>query len=409
LFHIDLNQQSGSFSARTLFLRHLAQTSPAPPMLEVNSAEGVYIYDAQGNRYIDLISGISVSATGHRHPMVTKAISEQLDKYLHVMVYGEFVQGPQIELARKLCSKLPATLDSVYFVNSGAEATEGALKLAKRVTGRTGIVAFKNAYHGSTHGALSVIGDEYFRRNYRPLLPEVYHIEFNSWPDLARISMQTACVIAETIQGEAGIVEPDVEWINALRKRCDETGTLLILDEIQCGMGRCGTFMAFEQFGIVPDILLLAKGLGGGLPLGAFIASRALMQHLSHDPVLGHITTYGGNALCCAAGLAVVQVIENENLAPRTLTLERMIRAALQHPAIKHIRGRGLLLAAEFESASVAASVMQQCMKRGIITDWFLFAPNCLRIAPPLTIADAELNEALALMNEAIREVCGGE
>ncbi|MCC6768910.1 MAG: aspartate aminotransferase family protein [Bacteroidia bacterium] len=370
-------------------------------MLEIASAEGVYIYTRDGKRYTDLISGISVSATGHRHPDVLRAIHEQLDHYLHVMVYGEFVQGPQVELARKLCSLLPPSLDSVYFVSTGAEATEGALKLAKRATGRTQIVGFENAYHGSTHGALSVIGDEYFRRNYRPLLPGVSHLRFNEPEDLQYITTETACVIAETIQGEAGIVVPDPNWLKLLRRRCDETGALLILDEIQTGMGRCGSFMAFEQFGVLPDILLLAKGLGGGLPLGAFISSNQLMKNLSHDPVLGHITTYGGNALCCAAGLAVTHLIASEQLDKRALVLEQFIRTKLKHPAILEIRGRGLLLAAVFENQQIAAAVMEKCMQNGLITDWFLFAPHCLRIAPPLTITDRELTEALEIFLSA--------
>lgn len=396
-----LSSLESSASLRTLFLRHLAQTSPAPPMLEIASAEGVYIYTRDGKRYTDLISGISVSATGHRHPDVLRAIHEQLDHYLHVMVYGEFVQGPQVELARKLCSLLPPSLDSVYFVSTGAEATEGALKLAKRATGRTQIVGFENAYHGSTHGALSVIGDEYFRRNYRPLLPGVSHLRFNEPEDLQYITTETACVIAETIQGEAGIVVPDPNWLKLLRRRCDETGALLILDEIQTGMGRCGSFMAFEQFGVLPDILLLAKGLGGGLPLGAFISSNQLMKNLSHDPVLGHITTYGGNALCCAAGLAVTHLIASEQLDKRALVLEQIIRTKLKHPAILEIRGRGLLLAAVFENQQIAAAVMEKCMQNGLITDWFLFAPHCLRIAPPLTITDRELTEALEIFLSA--------
>jgi acetylornithine/succinyldiaminopimelate/putrescine aminotransferase len=390
-----------------MFLRHLAQTSPSPPMLEIAAAEGVHIYTVDGKRYIDLISGISVSATGHRHPAVVQAIRKQTDHYLHVLVYGEFIQGPQVELAEKLCGLLPERLNTVYFVNSGAEATEGAMKLAKRVTGRTNIIAFKHAYHGSTQGALSVIGDEYFKRSFRPLLPGVYHIRYNVFEDLAQIDHQTACVIAESIQGEAGVIMPHLTWLKALRERCDETGALLVLDEIQSGMGRCGTFMAFQQFGIEPDILLLAKGLGGGLPLGAFLASRELMQQLSYDPVLGHITTYGGNALCCAAGLAVTDLITREKLADRALLLEQHIRAALSHPAIKEIRGRGLLLAAVFESDAIASAVMAECMQRGLITDWFLFAPHCLRIAPPLTIKEEELQEAMICFMDAVKTVCG--
>lgn len=402
-----LSKSAGSTNHRALFLRHQAQTSSNPLMLEITGSEGVYLYTADGKQYIDLISGISVSAGGHRHPAVVQAIRNQLDQYLHVMVYGEFIQGPQVLLAEKLCSMLPPQLQSVYFVNSGAEATEGAMKLAKRASGRTKIVAFEHAYHGSTQGALSLIGDEYFRRSYRPLLPEIYHIRYNHFEDLQRIDTDTACVFAETIQGEAGIIVPDYAWMKALRERCNEAGSLLVLDEIQSGMGRCGTFMAFEQFDVVPDILLLAKGLGGGLPLGAFVSSTEIMRTLSHNPVLGHITTYGGNALCCAAGLAVTELIEREKLAESSLRKEQIIRDRLRHPAIQEIRGRGLLLAAVFKDAETAMLVMKACIDKGLITDWFLFAPNCLRIAPPLTISERELNAALDSFMAALEQVFG--
>lgn len=389
---------------RALFLTHLAQTSPAPPMLEIMHAEGIYISDYTEKKYIDFISGISVSATGHRHPVVVNAIKDQLDKYLHVMVYGEFIQGPQVSLAKKLTSMLPEGLDSVYFVNSGAEATEGALKLAKRVTGRTRIFSFQHAYHGSTHGALSVMGSEFFKNAFRPLLPDVYQLSFNSFDDLENIDSETACVIVETIQGEAGAIIPDIQWIRALRKKCQDTGALLILDEIQCGMGRTGSFTAFESLGIVPDILLLAKGLGGGLPIGAFISSVSNMSKISTNPVLGHITTFGGNAVCCAAALAVLHVLDQENLMDAVPSKEKIIRKKLVHPEIKEIRGKGLLLAAKFSSEEKATRIMHSCFEKGLITDWFLFAPDCLRIAPPLNITEEELSTACDIFISAIEE-----
>jgi len=395
---------SSALSLRSLFLRHVAQTSPAPPMLDVSHAEGVYIYDHSGKAYIDFISGIAVSNTGHRHPKVIEAIREQTEKYLHVMVYGEFIQGPQVQLAQKIASLLPDSLQSVYFVNSGAEAAEGALKLAKRATGCSRILAFHNAYHGSTHGALSVMGSDYFKQGYGPLLPDVGFLHYNDFASLEAIDEQTACVIAETIQGEAGAKVPEKEWMQALSKRCRDMGALLILDEIQCGFGRTGKLFAFEHFGIVPDILLMAKGMGGGIPIGAFVASHELMSKLSHDPVLGHITTFGGNALACAAALANLNVILEENLIEQVEHKEALIRAQLKYPGIMNIHGKGLMLAAEMKSNAEVLKTMEACYRKGLITDWFLFADNCLRIAPPLVITDEEISEACLIINEAIAE-----
>jgi len=383
-----------SLPLRSLFLKHVAQTSPSPPMLEVERAEGIFIYDTSGKRFIDFISGISVSNTGHRHPKVIAAIKDQLDRYLHVIVYGEFVQNPQVQLAARLAEILPDPLDAVYFVNSGSEATEGALKLAKRFTGRSGIVAFRNAYHGSTHGALSVMGNEFFKQAFRPLLPDVSIVDFNDFASLDRISETTACVIVETFQGEAGAVIPEYSWLKALRKKCTSTGTLLILDEIQSGFGRTGKFFAFEHAGIIPDILLIAKGMGGGLPIGAFVASREHMQALTNEPVLGHITTFGGNAVCCAAALANLDVILQERLVEQVGEKEALIRRTIVHPSILRINGKGLLLAVVFENAQLAMKVMESCYEKGLITDWFLFADNCLRISPPLTITMEELEMA---------------
>jgi acetylornithine/N-succinyldiaminopimelate aminotransferase len=391
-------------SLRTLFLRHVAQTSPTPPMLEPERAEGVFIYDTSGKRYFDFISGISVCNTGHRHPQVVQAIREQSEKYFHVMVYGEFVQAPQVKLASRLAEILPKPIDSIYFVNSGAEAAEGALKLAKRFTGRTQILAFQNAYHGSTHGALSVMGSDYFKQGYGPLLPNVGFLRFNNFDDLSRITEEVACVMVETIQGEAGALVPQYEWLQALRKRCTEVGALLILDEIQSGFGRTGACFAFRHYGVVPDIVLMAKGMGGGIPIGAFAAPSAIMQCLSNNPVLGHITTFGGNALACAASLASLEVILEPGLMTSIPEKEAIIRSSLSSKHIRSIRGRGLLLAAELDNNAAVLRTMEACFRRGLITDWFLFADHCLRIAPPLIISTAELLEACQIIQDSIEE-----
>ncbi|HWZ21852.1 MAG TPA: aspartate aminotransferase family protein, partial [Cytophagaceae bacterium] len=333
---------------RQLFLNSMAQTSDTPLMLEIEKAEGIYLYGKNGKKYIDLISGISVSNIGHRNPKVVEAIKDQLDKYMHLMVYGEYIQSPQVLLAKRLKATLPVRLNNVYFVNSGAEATEGALKLAKRYTGRAEIISCKNAYHGSTNGALSVMGDEYFKQAFRPLLPGIRHIQFNDVKELNEITEDTAAVIIETIQGEAGIRIPAEAYLKALRKKCTETGTLLIMDEIQTGFGRTGKFWAFEHFGIEPDILLTSKGMGGGMPIGAFIAPKEIMNVLANNPVLGHITTFGGHPVCCAASLATIDVILDEKLMDGITEKELLFHSLLKHPAIKEIRSKGLLLAVEF-------------------------------------------------------------
>ncbi len=373
---------------REIFLRHIAQTSPSPLAFEIAKAEGSLLYDLNGKEYIDLIGGISVANIGHRHPKVIEAIKKQLDAYLHVMVYGEFVETPQVQYAKLLTEYLPASLNSVYFTNSGAEAVEGALKLAKRATGRTRIIAFKNSYHGSTQGALSVIGDEYWRNAFRPLLPDILHLDFNSFDSLNEISGECACVIAETVQGEAGVVAPSKEWMQALRKKCDETGVLLILDEIQCGFGRTGKLWGFEHFDIVPDILLLGKALGGGMPLGAFIADKELMWSLTNDPELGHVTTFGGHPVCCAAGLAAMKVLLEENLLAGVNKKEQLFRSLLSHPKLKTIRSFGLWLTVEFDSFEACKKVIDKSIENGILTDWFMFNSSSLRISPPLNLAD---------------------
>lgn len=388
---------------RELFLKHVAQTSPSPLALEIVKAEGALLYDAAGKEYIDLIGGISVANVGHRHPKVIEAIQKQLDAYLHIMVYGEFVESPQVQYAKLLTDHLPASLNSVYFTNSGAEAVEGAMKLAKRVTNRTQIIAFTNSYHGSTQGALSIMGDEYWRNAFRPLLPDVLHLVYNSFESLNEITERTACVIAETVQAEAGIIVPSVEWMQALRKRCSETGTLLVLDEIQTGFGRTGKLWGFENFGIVPDILLLGKALGGGMPLGAFIAGRKLMYTLTEAPVLGHITTFGGHPVCCAAGMAAMKALLEESMIQTVKQKEQLFRSLLVSPKIKAIRSFGVWLAVEFDSFETNKKVIDSCIQRGVLTDWFLFASGCLRISPPLVITDEEVRKASDLIITATK------
>ena len=398
---------------RELFFKHLGQTSPAPLALEILRAEGLYLYDAGGKKYLDAIGGISVCNTGHRHPAVVQAIRDQADRYLHILVYGELIQSPQVEYAHMLARHLPLSLQSVFFTNSGSEATEGAMKLAKRVTGRTEIVGFENSYHGSTQGALSVIGDEYWRNAFRPLLPGVLHLRYNHPEDLKWITEKTACVIAETVQAENGVIKPVPEWIRELRKKCDDTGALLILDEIQVGFGRTGTLWGFEQYGVVPDIVLLGKALGGGLPLGAFIASKTWMDSFTDRPVLGHISTFGGHPLSCAAGLAAFKLLLNENqvsgdsknlkalqenLISAVAEKENLFQELLVHPSIKKLRTAGLLIAVEVENFETNKRIIDACIRDGLLTDWFLFASNCLRIAPPLTISKTEIEEVCRII-----------
>jgi acetylornithine/N-succinyldiaminopimelate aminotransferase len=379
---------------RELFLRHVAQTSTAPLALEIVKAEGCSLWDADGKEYIDVIGGISVANVGHRHPNVIAAIQKQLEAYLHIMVYGEFIEAPQVQYAKLLTDNLPATLNSVYFTNSGAEAVEGAMKLAKRVTNRTQIIAFNNSYHGSTQGALSVMGDEYWRNAFRPLLPDVLHLPYNSFESLNEITEQTACVIAETVQAEAGIIIPSKEWMLALKKKCTDTGTLLIVDEIQAGFGRTGKLWGFENFGIVPDVLLLGKALGGGMPLGAFIAGKKLMDAFTDNPVLGHITTFGGHPVSCAAGIAALQASADEGMMNEVKQKEKLFISLLQSDKIKAIRSFGLWMAVEFDSFETNKKIIDTCIANGVLTDWFLFASNCLRISPPLTITMEEIRKA---------------
>jgi acetylornithine/N-succinyldiaminopimelate aminotransferase len=388
---------------RSSFFRHLAQTSPAPLGFEVDYGKGSWLYSSAGRKYLDLISGISVCNIGHAHPHVVNAIQEQAGRYMHTMVYGEHIQSPQVKYAEALCASLPKALNSVYFTNSGAEAVEGAMKLAKRVTGRTGFVSFKNAYHGSTQGALSLMGDEFFKNAYRPLLPGMIKLEFNDNEALHLITAETAAVFIEPVQGEAGVIPAVPDFLKALRLRCTQTGTLLVFDEIQSGFGRSGSLFVFEQYGVIPDILLSAKALGGGMPLGAFIAGSNLMKTLSENPVLGHITTFGGHPVSCAAGLAALEVLEKENLLHLVKEKEILFSSMLKDSGIGLYRSSGLLIAVEFDSAAENQRVIANCFERGVITDWFLFNDKALRIAPPLTITEAEIRFACEVVVESAR------
>ncbi len=387
---------------RQLFQQHVAQTSPTPVGIEIVRASGSYLYAVDGTKYLDLIGGISVCNIGHSHPAVIDAIKKQADEYLHVMVYGELVQSPQVKYAELLAKHLPDNLDCVYFTNSGAEATEGALKLARRVTGRTDIISCNKSYHGNTLGALSVMGDEYWRNAFRPLMPGVWHYDYNSDALINAINEQTACVIIETIQGEAGVVVPDISWLSRLRKKCTDSCTLLIFDEIQCGFGRTGKLWGFEHYGVIPDIVLLGKALGGGMPMGAFVAAHKMMQALTLNPVLGHITTFGGHPLCCAAGMAGMKVLLDEGLIADVAEKEALFHSLLTHPAINAVRSKGLLMAIEVQTDVAVSEILQRCLAKGLFSDWFLFAPDCIRIAPPLTITKEEIRHACEVLQSCL-------
>ena len=391
-------------NSRQLFLAHLAQTTDFPLAIEVEKAEGIYLYGPNGERYMDLISGIGVSNVGHRHPKVVEAIHHQVDQYLHLMVYGEYIQTPQTALAKALVDTLPAPLENVYLVNSGSEAIEGALKLAKRYTNRREFISCTDAYHGSSQGALSIGGNELFKRAYRPLLPGISQIYYGSFSDLEKITTNTAAVIIETIQGEAGIRVACKEYFQALRARCDQTGTLLIMDEIQAGFGRTGTFWAFEPMGIVPDVLVCAKGMGGGMPIGAFIASKELMGVFTNNPLLGHITTFGGHPVSCAASLATIRILQEEKLIEQVESKAALFKSLLVHPSIKAIRNKGLMMAVEFASFEVLKPIIDRAISLGVITDWFLFCDDSMRIAPPLVITEPEIREACRIILQAIQE-----
>ncbi len=391
-------------SVRSIFFRHIAQTSRSPLALEIDYARGMYLYSPDGKRYMDLISGISVSNLGHSHPVIIRAIQEQAGRHLHLLVYGELIQAPQVNLASLLTANLPAKLDTIYFVNSGAEAVEGALKLARRYTGRHEIVAMKNAYHGSTHGALSVTGNEDIKRAYRPLVPGIRHVELNDEQGLQTISSKTAAVIIEPVMGEAGVRPADPEWIRALRQRCNETSSLLIFDEIQTGFGRTGTLFAFEKLNVIPDILLLAKALGGGMPLGAFISSSQIMSVISHSPALGHITTFGGHPVSCAAAYAHLKELLASGIISIVSQKEQLFRRLLVHPLIKEMRSAGLLIAVELGSATLVQKVISRTLEKGILLDWFLFCDTALRLAPPLIISEEEVEYASNIILDILNE-----
>lgn len=394
--------EKGRFaSQRQLFFQHLAQTSPAPLAIAIERAEGLYLYDQTGKSYLDLISGIGPSVLGHRLPQVQAAIELQLNQYWHTLVYGEFILNPQVDLAALLTAQLPE-LDAVYLVNSGTEATEGAMKLAKRYTGRPEFVACRNAYHGSTQGAASLMDPDYFTLAYQPLLPGIRHMDFNDPTGLNQINDRTAAVIVETVQGEAGLIPPNPAWLKALRARCTETGALLILDEIQAGYGRTGKLFAFQHFDIQPDILLLAKGFGGGMPIGAFMAPKRIMDTLSNNPVLGHITTFGGHPVCAAAALATLQTLLDSDLMDAVPQKEQLFRSLLVHPDIVEVRSAGLWLAVDLGTAQKVQSVIRHCLEQGVITDWFLFNDHSLRIAPPLIITEAEIRFACQVILEGL-------
>jgi acetylornithine/N-succinyldiaminopimelate aminotransferase len=384
------------------FHRHLAQTSPGPLALDVVKAEGCWIHTRDGKRYLDLVAGLAVNNTGHRHPRVLAAIKAQADKYLHVIPYGEFIQGPQVRFAEKLTSLLHASLNSVYFVNSGTEAIEASLKLAKRATGRTKLVGCRRSYHGSTHGSLSLSDNETKKYRNRPLLPDVEHLTFNDPADLALIDDRTAAVVVEPIQGDAGVRVPHQAWMTALRERCSEVGTMLVFDEVQTGFGRTGKLFAFEHFKVVPDILVLGKALGGGMPMGAFISSQEHMKLLTHDPALGHITTFGGHPVACAAGLAALEVLLEEDLIANAIRMGDLFRELLVHPAIREVRGKGLMLAVDLGDADKVQRVVHGCLEQGVLGFWFLSCPEAFRLAPPLMINEEQVRTACAAIKREL-------
>ncbi|QMU64072.1 MAG: aminotransferase class III-fold pyridoxal phosphate-dependent enzyme [Flavobacteriaceae bacterium] len=387
------------------FLKYQAQTSSSPLSLEVSRAKGSYIYDTAGKKYLDFIAGVSVNNLGHNHPEIVKAVKRQLEDYMHVMVYGEFVQKPQADLCKALAATLPEPLSVVYLTNSGTEATEGALKLAKRYTQRTEIISTKNSYHGNTQGAMSVSGAEQQNSAFRPLIPGVRFMEYNNESDIDKITSKTAAVILETIQGGAGFIVPKNEYLKKVKERCHEVGALFILDEIQTGIGRTGTFWGFENYHITPDIIITGKGLGGGMPIGAFIANHDMMSILKENPKLGHITTFGGHPVVAAAGLVALREITQSNLIAETLGKEQLIRSLLHHPLIKEIRGKGLMLAMIAETSKIATEIVYRCLEEGLLLFFLLFDSTAVRITPPLTISDDEIRNGCAIINKVLHAI----
>ena len=394
-------------SNRELFLRHLGQTSPEPMGLEIVRAKGVFLYDKDGKDYIDLVAGVSVANLGHDNQVITNAVKAQVDKYLHLMVYGEFIEEPQVKLASLLSDLLPKEIESTYLVNSGSEAIEGAMKLAKRHTGRYEIVSCKNAYHGSTQGAMSLMSDEYYTDAFRPLLPGINHIEYNNFDDLKKITEKTACVIIEPVQGEAGVISPEREYLQEVRKRCNQTGTLLVFDEIQTGFGRTGELFAFRKFKVEPDILVTAKALGGGMPIGAFSSSKKIMDTLISNPVLGHITTFGGHPVSAAAAFASLEYItKNPDIIKSVTAKEKLFKDLLTGlPQVKEIRSNGLLMAVDLGNSENLFKAVDLLQINGIHTDWFLFDDHSFRISPPLTITNDEIKEACKRIKTALKKI----
>ena len=390
---------------RSLFFSHLAQVSPTPPAIEIAKASGVFMYTPEGKKYLDMISGIGVSSIGHCHPEVVAAVQKQAETFMHLMVYGEFIAAPQVQLAKAISDTLPEPLDTVYLVNSGTEATEAAMKLSKKSTGRKQFLSCKHAYHGSTQGALALNGSDEFKKGYEPLVPGIGHIQFGSFEDLDHITNRIAAVVVETVQGEAGVRTASKNWFQALRRRCDETNTLLILDEIQCGFGRTGRFWAFEHYGIVPDIVLMAKAMGGGMPIGGLAASNKLMSAFANNPILGHITTFGGHPVSAAAALAAINIITRDDLARQATRKAALIKKHLKfHPKIKAIRNLGLMMAVEVESFDFLHQVIAAALEKGLLVDWFLYCNNAIRLAPPLTISNDEIQLACQVLIEALDE-----
>jgi acetylornithine/succinyldiaminopimelate/putrescine aminotransferase len=391
---------------RELFYQHIAQTSSEPLAIEIERAEGIHLYSPDGKSYMDIISGISVSNVGHCHPKVVQAIQEQAAKYMHVLVYGEMIQSPQVLLAQRLASVLPDNLSTVYFVNSGTEAIEGAIKLAKRFTGRTEMISCFNAYHGSTQGAMSLMGNDSYTRTFRPLIPDCNRIRFGNFADIEQITTSTAAFVVEVVQGEAGVRFADKRYWRQVRERCNQTGALLIFDEIQTGFGRTGTLFAFEQTGIVPDILLLAKAMGGGMPIGAFISSQEIMHCLTHNPVLGHMTTFGGHPVCCAAALASLDIIEGEQLYKTVDQKAKLFQSLLKDlPCLKEFRQQGLMMALEWEDTQLNFKIIHHCIEQGLLADWFLFCDTAMRIAPPLIISEEEIKQACNIISNVITNI----
>lgn len=393
-------------SNRELYYRNLATPAFVPNAVEVVQAEGIYLIDDQGNKWIDLVSGVSVSNVGHRHPKVVEAIKKQTDQYMHLMVYGEFIQSPQVQLASLLAQNLPEHLNAVFFVNSGSEANEGAMKLAKRVTGRSEIIAFNNAYHGGTQGALSILGNEEMKYAFRPLLPDIRIMDFNSFEQIENITHKTAAVVIESIQAEAGIILPKSGYLQAVKKRCEETGALLILDDIQMGFGRTGQLFSFENYGFEPDILTIAKGMGGGMPIGAFVASKEMMNQLQFNPILGHITTFGGHPVSCAAAKASLEVILENNLCAMAKEKGQMfVEALVAHPKILDIRQKGLMLAIDLGHEELGGKAMKVLWENRLIVDQFLFNRTSFRIAPPLTISKEEIANITQTINKCLDQI----